>query len=257
MECNTCREILSARIDGEDRPGEAAAADAHVAYCEACAQWWEEAAAVTRLARLSVVPTPEPAQGPLAPHRLALAAPGPGAHRVAVMLRWLLGLLGLVQFLLGIAQISVLNSGAHEHGAGVSPAHLWHESAAWNIAVGAGFGWIALHRTRPNALLPLLTAFVAMLVLLSVNDMLVGTVDGTRLVSHAFVAVGYLVLVALSRPRFDFGDPPADRHPRPHQPVLGDDAPEPGERGITAHRPPLRLVTRTWSVPAVRWDRAA
>lgn len=258
MECNTCREILSARLDGEDRPGEAAAADAHLARCAACAQWWEDAASVTRLARLCVVRIPEPASGALDPQRLALAAPGPGPHRVVLALRWLLGLLGLAQFLLGIAQISVLSDAAHQHGFDVSPAHLWHESAAWNIAVGAGFGWIALRRTRPHALLPLLTAFVAMLTLLSLNDMLVGTVDGARLVSHAFVVVGYLVLVALSRPRFDFGDPPADRQPRPLTPVSGDGPPRPvmGEPGLT-RRPPLRLVTRTWPVPALRWDRAA
>jgi predicted anti-sigma-YlaC factor YlaD len=173
------------------------------------------------------------------------------------VLRWLLGLLGLAQFLLGMAQVSLLSTQNHDHGVGVSPAHLWHESAAWNIAVGAGFGWIALRRTRPGGLVPLLTAFVAMLVLLSLNDVLVGAVDGARLVSHVFVAAGYLVLVALSRPRFDFGDPPVDRRPRPH-PDLGDGRVSPMRaEPAAAGRPPLRLVTRDWPVPSARWDRAA
>ncbi|MBX6358416.1 MAG: zf-HC2 domain-containing protein [Micromonosporaceae bacterium] len=252
MECDECREILSARLDGEDLPGEATAADAHVATCDACAHWWEAATQVTRLARLSTVPGPGPVSERLAPERLAAAAPGPANYRLAMGLRWLLGLLGLGQFLLGIAQVSALSATGHEHLGGLSPAHLWHESAAWNIAVGAGFGWIALRRTPPNALLPLLTAFVVMLVLLSVNDVLVGTVDGARLVSHALVAVGYLVLVALSRPRFDFGDPPAYRRPGPVRPV-GDRArgqtPRPA---TTGPRPPLRLVTRAQPAPTAR-----
>ncbi|MBX6358425.1 MAG: hypothetical protein IRZ05_21560, partial [Micromonosporaceae bacterium] len=70
----------------------------------------------------------------------------------------------------------------------------------------------------------------------------VGTVDSARLVSHALVAVGYLVLVALSRPRFDFGDPPARRRPDPVRPV-GDRAPT-TRPATTGPRPPLRLVTR-------------
>src|SRR5207244_1511995 len=78
------------------------------------------------------------------------AAPGPGRRRVADGLRVLLGLLGLAQFGLGMAQLSAFAS-VHEH-LGLGPAdssHLWHESAAWNVAIGAGFGWIAGRRSRP------------------------------------------------------------------------------------------------------------
>ena len=44
-----------------------------------------------------------------------------------------------------------------------TPGHLWHESAAWNVAVGAAFLFIALRRNRPSGLVPMLTAFVGML----------------------------------------------------------------------------------------------
>lgn len=255
MECDACREILSARLDGEDLPGEAAAADAHLATCDACAQWWEAAARVTRLARLSAVPEPGPVSERLAPERLATAAPGPGSRRLAMALRWMLGLLGVGQFLLGITQVSLAGS-AHGHSGGLSPDHLWHESAAWNIAIGAGFAWIALRRTPPSALLPLLTAFVVMLGLLSANDVWVGTVDGARLVSHALVAIGYVVVVALSRPRFDFGDPPALRGSGPVRPVGGRSRPD-VTRPATAEHRPLRLVTRALAAPVARWLTAA
>jgi predicted anti-sigma-YlaC factor YlaD len=220
----------------------------------------DEAATVTRLARLAAVADPPPSLGArLDPQALAAAAPGSGRHRIAVGLRWFLGLLGLAQFLLGMAQVSLLSSGGHDHSDGVSPAHLWHESAAWNIAIGAGFGWIALRRTRPAALIPLLTAFVAMLLLLSVNDLWLGAVDTARLLSHGLVLTGYLVLLTLSRPRFDFGDPPAERRPRPRLPVSGDAGSTPEPRAVPV-RPPLRLVTRStraWPAPSMRSDRAA
>lgn len=248
VECDECREILSARLDGEDGPGEAAAADVHLATCDACVQWWEAAARVTRLARLQAVPDPGPVLDRLSPERLAAAAPGAGPRRLAVGLRWLLGLLGAGQFLLGIAQVSQVAGAGHVHLGGLSPAHLWHESAAWNIAIGAGFAWIALRRTPPSALLPLLTAFVVMLVLLSANDVRAGTVDGARLVSHALVAAGYLVVVVLSRPRFDFGDPPAQRRPGPVAPV--SDRTE--VTRPTASRPPLRLVTRAQAITRIQ-----
>jgi hypothetical protein len=45
----------------------------------------------------------------------------------------------------------------------------------------------------------MLTAFVGMLLLLSVNDLTAARVDGARLVSHGFVILGYILVVALSR----------------------------------------------------------
>jgi predicted anti-sigma-YlaC factor YlaD len=86
--------------------------------------------------------------------------------------------------------------------------YLWHESAAWNLAIGAGFLWIATRRGRPTGALPILTAFVAMLVLLSASDVIAGRVDTARLISHAFLLTGYAVIVALTRPSLDLGPPP-------------------------------------------------
>ena len=60
----------------------------------------------------------------------------------------------------------------------MAPGHVWNESAAWNVAVGAGYLFIALRRTRPVGLVPMLTAFVGMLLLLSVNDLTGGRVKG-------------------------------------------------------------------------------
>lgn len=91
-------------------------------------------------------------------------------------------------------------TGADEHVDTLTSGHLWHEAAAWNVAVGAAFLFVAARRTPPTGLVPMLSAFVGTLVLLSVNDLMTGRVDATRLVSHGFLLAGYLV-VALSWPR--------------------------------------------------------
>ncbi|SNY67751.1 Putative zinc-finger [Paractinoplanes atraurantiacus] len=124
-----------------------------------------------------------------------------GRVPVAAALFVALAAVGAVQLILGLDQIGGgVVAGGHEHtAAAADPGHLWHESAAWNVAVGAGYLFIALRRVRPSGLVPMLTAFVGMLVLLSVNDLSGGRVDATRLVSHGFVILGYLLIVTLSR----------------------------------------------------------
>jgi predicted anti-sigma-YlaC factor YlaD len=243
--CAEYREALSARLDGEDELAERAAVDAHLATCADCARWAESAAAVTRLARMSTV-----APGAGVGDEVLAAAPGPGRRRFADGLRVALGLLGLAQFGLGMAQLSAF-SAVHEH-LGLGPAdssHLWHESAAWNVAIGAGFGWIAVRRTRPAGLMPLLTAFVVLLALVSAGDLFQGQVDRTRLLSHGTVLAGYLVLLALSRPGLDFGDPPAGRRSGSRWRVRFDEA-EPTPE-------PLRVLGRRLPAQSARHDRAA
>lgn len=250
LSCESYREALSARLDGEDDPADIPAVEAHLAACPGCREWNDAAARVTRLARTGAV-GPEIALD----DEVLDAAPGPGRARAALALRGLLGALGVGQFLLGVVQItggartSVLH--ASQHVAGVGPGHLWHESAAWNLALGVGFVWIALRRARPTGLLPTLTMFVGVLTLLSANDMLVDRVDVQRLLSHGFVVAGYLIIVLLSRPALDPGPPPADGRDRGPRWRVRFDEPEP-----PAARPPLRLLPAP-SVANLRRDRAA
>jgi predicted anti-sigma-YlaC factor YlaD len=208
--CEQVREALSARLDGEDTAAEAALADAHVSGCAACRAWWDAAAAVTRLARTGAA-TPVP----VLPDSVLDAAPGRGRAHLVTALRVLLGGLGVVQLMLGLAQVTGFAATAYLHEGHVvgatSVGHLWHESAAWNVAVGAGFAWIAMRRSRPTGIVPMLTAFVAVLILLSVSDAVLGRVEAGRLLSHGFIIAGYLVILALTRPALDFGDPPGPR----------------------------------------------
>ncbi|MDG4826356.1 zf-HC2 domain-containing protein [Asanoa sp. WMMD1127] len=230
MDCERIREMLSARLDGEDAPGERELTERHLAGCARCAAWLDAAAAVTRLARtapvppakpvdLTAVPTPQPAGSrpsrpdepsqPGGPGRPSRLKPPGSRPRLAIGLRLGLAVIGLVQFLLGAAQVAGLGRDDHAHDAVLGSGHLWHESAAWNLAIGAGFAFVALRRTRPTGLLPTLTAFVAVLTLLSAGDIAAGRVEPGRLASHGFLIAGWLLTFALSRPAFDPGEPPA------------------------------------------------
>jgi predicted anti-sigma-YlaC factor YlaD len=222
MACERWREMLSAQLDGEDDPADRVRVDEHLAGCAGCREWLDQAAVVNRLSWSGVVSAvPDLSAGILA----AVAADPPRPRRVLAAPAWLtrgwiaaalyfgLAAIGTVQLILGLAQIGGGGeSGEHVH-AGVDAAagHLWNESAAWNVAIGAGYLFIALRRNRPTGLVPMLTAFVGMLLVLSVNDLTGDRVDVTRLVSHGFVILGYLLVVALSRVAPETAQPPGSR----------------------------------------------
>jgi predicted anti-sigma-YlaC factor YlaD len=248
MGCERWREMLSAQLDGEDDPADRPRVDDHLAGCAGCRGWLDAAAAVNRATRTSVGIAPDLSATILAALREAgPVKAGPFWRRVpsAAYLYVALAAVGAVQLILGLGQVGGGVAGAHVHsGLDATPGHLWHESAAWNVAVGAGYLFIALRRSRPSGLMPMLTAFVGMLLLLSVNDLTGDRVDGTRLVSHGFVILGYLLVVALSRIPGSFAAPPGARSDggsgwRAH---FAGDEPEAAAEPAPAPRPGLRLV---------------
>jgi predicted anti-sigma-YlaC factor YlaD len=228
--------MLSARLDGEDAPGERELTERHLAGCARCTAWLDAAAEVTRLARTAAVtPVAKPVE---------VKAP---RRRLLLGLRFGLAAIGLAQFLLGAAQVAGFGRDDHAHDAALGAGHLWHESAAWNLAIGAGFAFVALRRTRPTGLLPTLTAFVGVLTLLSASDILAGRVAPGRLASHAFLVAGWLITLALARPRFDPGDPPL-RGTGPRWSATFDPEPAPVPR--------LRLIEGGAATASLKHDRA-
>ncbi|MER7457909.1 zf-HC2 domain-containing protein [Micromonospora sp. NPDC126480] len=249
MGCEQWREVLSAQLDGEETPAERTAAESHLAGCGECRAWFDQAAAVTRRARLSVSVT-----GPDLTDVILAALPErarrPWRERLALTLRAALGLIGALQVVLGLVQIGRGAAGPHIHAGGpLASGHLWHEAAAWNVAVGAGFLFVAARRTPPTGLVPTLSAFVGTLVLLSINDLVTGRVDTARLVSHAILLAGYAIVVAMSRPGLRPGGPATRARP---------DGPRwriPAEEETTA--PALRLLPPPYPGSAHHRDRTA
>jgi predicted anti-sigma-YlaC factor YlaD len=207
MECGKWREALSARLDGELDADQAPQVDAHLAGCAGCRQWFEDAAMVTRLARVAPV-----IQVPGVPERVLDAAPGRRRTHWAAWLRLALGAIGAGQVLLGVAQVAgpAMGGAMSGYGGGMEGAsvdHLMHESAAWNLAVGAGFLFIAWRRSRPAGVVPTLTAFVAVLTLMSLGDLIDGSVAPSRLASHVLLLAGYAIVVVLCRPSMGMDGP--------------------------------------------------
>jgi predicted anti-sigma-YlaC factor YlaD len=234
--CGIWREAISARLDGEDVAASGLDVDAHLAGCAECRAFEDDAVALTRLVRIGL---PVPGDG--VPDSVLDVAPGPGRSRLAAWLRGALVAIGAGQLLLGIAQLASPAAGGMTDAAmgAATPEHLAHEYAAWNLALGAAFLFVAVRRTRPAGLLPLLTVFVAVLTAFSVGDALDGTVAGARLATHALVLGGYLIVAALSRPSLTFDGPTGARrdgrrrwrlHETDDQPISGY-APEPRATG--------------------------
>ncbi|WP_018334534.1 zf-HC2 domain-containing protein [Actinomycetospora chiangmaiensis] len=192
MTCEECREEISADLDGESDADGRAAAAVHLEVCPACRAWRESAAVVTRSVRTA------PADpGPDLVARVLPAAPrrrvGPRVARVG------LAVVGAVQLVLGVLSLS----GATDHGDGVmlgaDLAHMGHESAAWNIALGVAFlagAWWVRHVA---GLLPVLGAFILVLGTLSAVDLAAGRVEPARILAHGLVVVGFAFALHLAR----------------------------------------------------------
>lgn len=198
MGCLEFRNAISARLDGEVSPAEAAAVDAHLETCADCAEFADRAARVNRLLRT------RPAEpGPdLIDTVLAAAGPAPRRRLHPAPLRIALGAIGFGQFALAVSGIVAAghHAGADEDRlAGAGLAHLTHESAAWNLALAIGFLWVATGTGRPSGLVPLLSGFVGVLTVLSVLDAARGGVEPGRLVAHSLVVAGLVLLLLLQR----------------------------------------------------------
>ncbi|CCH33157.1 zf-HC2 domain-containing protein [Actinosynnema sp. NPDC047251] len=251
MDCDTCREALSARLDGEPEPAPAGDTDAHLEGCAACRAWQDGAAALTRSLRLR----PATATPDLVDAVLAAAPPVPATR--GWYPRAALAGVAVAQITLGLGQ--VLGSGpaggpavggstvggSAGHGIhGATGGHLFNESTAWNLALGLGLLWTALRPRATTGLLPVVAGFVVVLGAFSVQDLVSGEATVQRVTSHAILVLGLVLLVVVHRGR---RDPDGGRvaEPLPDTPDLGAGvADPPGSTPRARPRPRLRPVSR-------------
>ncbi len=193
MDCATAREAISANLDGEDPGVDPVALDEHVSRCAACLTWQDEAAAVTRLVRLEPAAASPDVSARVLAHAPATARP--------VRLDW--PRLALV--LTAIAQLSIVVSllfvpQRMADGMAVQPgSHLEHEAAAFNFAIAIALLWAAAKPRQARSQLPVLLSFAAVLVGLSVLDLVAGRVGWERLASHLPLLFGLFCAVLVAR----------------------------------------------------------
>jgi predicted anti-sigma-YlaC factor YlaD len=207
MGCASCREILSADMDGQADPAALPAAHAHLAGCPACATWYERAATVNRLVRTAASdPAPGMTERQLASVLDQLPRARPTRRRGwHLSARWALAAVGLAQLTLSlITLLQPGHAGGHAHPSmlGADPAHMSHESSAWNLALGVAFLAGARWVRHLAGVLPVLVSFVLVLALVSGVDLVGGSVDAPRVLAHATVlaGLGLIVLIVATAP---------------------------------------------------------
>jgi predicted anti-sigma-YlaC factor YlaD len=191
MDCDTAREALSARIDGEREPIPSARVDEHLAGCGPCREWHAAAVEQTRVLRraagrsqLSPVRQPTGEQ----PRRLA--------HPAVSWRRWALGAVGLVQLGLAVAQGVGADLGVpHTASAG----HVLNESTAWSAALGVVMLAAAFRPVMAGGLTCVLASFAAFLLLYEVIDIAAGRVTPDRPLTHLPVLVGVVLSLLVWR----------------------------------------------------------
>jgi predicted anti-sigma-YlaC factor YlaD len=205
--CKTCREALSARIDGEPEPVPAEAVDRHLGSCSACRSWYARAEHLRRTMTLHpALPVPDLTASILE------RTPAPTGERWPA--RIALSAVAIAQLTLATAQLLGAAEGLSiQQASGLMVGHLTRESAAWNLAVGIGLMWAALRTRAAAGQLPLLTGFVLVLTAVSTADLFGGDVTVTRVLSHLPVVLGLLLLYVVYRQHRD------DHGPNP---VTGD-----------------------------------
>jgi predicted anti-sigma-YlaC factor YlaD len=193
MRCLPFREAVSARLDGEPPGMPERELDQHLATCSPCAAWAQDAARVTRRARLAAAPAvPDLTATVLAalPRELPGAAAAARARLVGTALRLALVAAGVAQA--GLAW-PVLASGA---GAMSAPAHMAHETGAWNLAVAAAFLAVAAAPRLAAGALPFLGTFAVLLLSVTVSDLSAGHVPADRAVVHLLLLTGTALVAA-------------------------------------------------------------
>lgn len=246
--CAECREALSAQLDGEHTAVPLGALDQHLALCAQCREFADGAARITRLARTGIADA-----GPDLVDAVLAAAPPPRVITLTRVARALLAVLAVGQMGLSLGSLlAVSQAGAAVHAgmsvAGATMAHMSHETAAWNLAIGAGFLWVAMQSsTRSAGLVPLLGAFVGVLTLLSAVDLVAGRVEVVRLLSHSLIVLGLALVVLLDRrrrsgggstpgTRWGYGQLPHTRDDAAGLSRTGEDNGPPGLRPTARHR---------------------
>ncbi|HOB47951.1 MAG TPA: zf-HC2 domain-containing protein [Mycobacterium sp.] len=191
MDCDTAREALSARIDGEREPIPAARVDEHLTGCAGCRDWYAAAVEQTQLIRRLAGRSQVSAVRPLSPE------PPRAASRVSRTFPWTrcaLGVVGVIQVLLAIAQGLGVHLGVPHAAMG---GHVLNESTAWSAALGVAMVAAAFRPAVAGGLTWVLAAFSVVLSGYVITDALAGRVTLDRALTHlpvlAGVALAWLV----------------------------------------------------------------
>jgi predicted anti-sigma-YlaC factor YlaD len=183
VHCERCRELLSARLDGETSPLEDAAIDRHVDRCAPCAS---HASSLRRLAGSGHAAAPGVAANALL-DRLGWS---PDAE-APVWARYGLLTIALAEIVLAIPQLLA-------HGKGLF-VHDLHHLGAWDLALGVGLLVVAWQPERARGLLPTAGALAVGMAITAVVDIVDGKVPPWSEAHHVLEIAGVVCLWVVGR----------------------------------------------------------
>jgi predicted anti-sigma-YlaC factor YlaD len=191
MRCDTYREALSARLDGEAPGVDEAGLDAHLTTCSACAAWNDELHALHRMVRVrEAEPVPDLTGAILD------AAPSPArlAYRTELIspARWALFVVALTQLVLAAPALLL----GEDAGA---PVHVARELGAFDVALAIGMLVAAWQPARAWGLLPVIAALGLVMAGTAVLDVARGTTTGFSEAHHLLDLAGLVLLWQVAR----------------------------------------------------------
>lgn len=187
--CESFREALSARLDGQDAPLRLDAVRAHLVGCAECRAYEDGALRID----LAVAAARAKPVRDGTPDVLAAAAAGRDREQSDARLRGLLGLAALAQLVLAVTTVT-----------GLAGVHLAADLAVYELAAAGGLAAVAWRPSLAAGLLPT----VALAAVAGLVVAVLGVVGGTGLapeLPHLVLAVAVwpLVVLAGQQPRAD------------------------------------------------------
>jgi predicted anti-sigma-YlaC factor YlaD len=188
MRCDTIREAISARLDGEAPGLDESTIDAHLAECRACVAWSDELSTLHRMVRVreaEAVPDltgailgSQPARGPVRRSwRTEVISPA----------RWALFVVALTQLVLAAPALLL----GEDAGATV---HVARELGSFDVALAVGLLVAAWQPQRAWGLLPVIAALAFILAGTAVIDMVRGTTSTLGEAHHVLDLAGLFLL---------------------------------------------------------------
>jgi predicted anti-sigma-YlaC factor YlaD len=191
MRCDTFREAISARLDGESPGLDDDTIDTHLDSCEACAAWSEELATLHRMVRVREAEVVPDLTAAILGTQPAPARRSPLGEVISPA-RWALFVVALTQLVLAAPALLL----GEDTGASV---HVARELGSFDVALAIGLLVAAWQPARAWGLLPVIAALGLVMAGTAVVDVARGTASGFGEVHHVLDVAGLVLLWLVAR----------------------------------------------------------
>ena len=190
MRCDTIREALSARLDGESAGVDDTTIDAHLDTCEACGAWADELTTLHRMVRVREAENvPDLTAAILGTQPTPVRRP---LGEVVSPTRWALFVVALTQLVLAAPALLL----GEDAGATV---HVARELGSFDVALAIGLLVAAWQPARAWGLLPVIAALGLVMAGTAVVDVARGTATGVGEAHHVLDLAGLVLLWLVAR----------------------------------------------------------